>query len=79
MIEEMNSKLVELADKDSIYEEAAPMLFGDQFAKQAKDREDQLRTVDRATVRTEYHRPQNFHNRRPQSPPRGQREPWPSR
>lgn len=32
----MNSKLVELAEKDSIYEEVAPMLFGDQFAKEAK-------------------------------------------
>ena len=41
-IEEMNSKLVELADKDSIYEEAPPMLFGDHFAKEAKEREDQL-------------------------------------
>lgn len=37
-IEEMNSKLVELAEKDAIYEEAAPMLFGDQFAKEAKER-----------------------------------------
>ena len=42
--EEMNSKLVELhvhvAEKDSIYEKASPMLFGDQFAKEAKERED---------------------------------------
>ena len=30
-IEEMNGKLEELADKDAIYEKAAPMLFGDQF------------------------------------------------
>ena len=35
-IEEMNSKLVELADKDSIYEEAPLMLFGDQFTKEAR-------------------------------------------
>ena len=63
--EEMNGKLVELAEKDSIYEEAAPMLFGDQFAKEAKDREDQLRALDRATSRTNFHRPQNFQNRRP--------------
>ena len=37
-IEEMNGKLVELAEKDSIYEKAAPMQFGDQFAKEAKER-----------------------------------------
>ena len=53
-IEEMNSKLVELADKDSIYEEAPPMLFGDHFAKEAKEREDQLRALDRATGRSQF-------------------------
>ena len=37
-IAEMNNKLIELAEKDSIYEDASPMLFGDQFAKQAKER-----------------------------------------
>ena len=37
-IEEMNGKLVELADKDAIYEDAPPMLFGDCFAKEAKER-----------------------------------------
>ena len=41
-IEEMNGKLVELADKDSIYEEAPLMCFGDWFAKEVKDGEDQL-------------------------------------
>ena len=35
-IEEMNGKLVELAEKDSIYEKAAPMVFGDQFARRQK-------------------------------------------
>ena len=35
----MNSKIVELAGKDSIYKEAATMLFGDLFAKDAKERE----------------------------------------
>ena len=41
-IAEINSELIELAEKDSIYEDASPMLFGDQFAKEAKEREDQL-------------------------------------
>ena len=56
-IEEMNGKLVELAEKDS---KAAPMLFGDQFAKEAKEREDQLRALDRATNCSNFQRPQNF-------------------
>ena len=50
-IAEMNFKLIELAEKDSIYEDASPMLFGDQFAKEAKEREDQLRCLDRASGR----------------------------
>ena len=71
-IEEMNSKLVELAEKDTIYEEAAPMLFGDQFAKEAKEREDQLRALDRATNRsTHFKRQQNFHSRCPHGFRRG--------
>ena len=61
-IAEMNYKLIELAEKDSIYEDAPPMLFGDQFAKEAKEREDQLRCLDRASGRG---RNQNFYNRRP--------------
>ena len=69
-IEEMNSKLVELADKDSIYEEA-PLMFGDHFAKEAKEREDQLRALDRATGRSQFQKPQNFYNRRPQGFRRG--------
>ena len=38
------------------------MLFGDQFAK---EREDQLRALDRATNRSNFQRPQNFQCRRP--------------
>ena len=59
-IEEMNGKLVELAEKDSIYEKAAPALFGDQFAKKAKEKEDQLRALNRATNRSNFQRPQNY-------------------
>ena len=56
-IEEVNGKLVELTDKDAIYEEAPPMLFSDHFAKEAKEREDQLRALDRATGRFQFQRP----------------------
>ena len=34
---DMNPKL---AESDTIFEDAAPNLFGDKFAKEAKDRED---------------------------------------
>ena len=53
----MNPKLTDLADMDSIYEKAAPQLFGDQFAAEAKNREDQLKCLDRASGRG---RGQNF-------------------
>ena len=66
-IAEMNNKLIELAEKDSIYEDASPMLFGDQFAKQAKEREDQLRCLDRASGRGKN---QNFYSHRPPGPSR---------
>ena len=51
----MNRKLVELADKDAIHEEAPPMLFGDHFVKKAKDREDQLRALDKGPHFSPWH------------------------
>ena len=67
-ITDMNPKLTDLADMDSIYEKAAPQLFGDQFAAEAKNREDQLRCLDRASGRG---RGQNFQYGRPPSFRRG--------
>ncbi len=67
-ISEMNNKLIELSEKDSIYEKAPPLLFGDQFAKEAKEREEQLRCLDKASNRG---KPQPFYNRRPQAQRRG--------
>ena len=48
-IAEMNPKLIDLSEKDAIYENAPPFLFGDQFAKEAKEREEQLRCLDKAS------------------------------
>ena len=45
--------------------DAPPMLFGDQFTKEAKEREEQLRCLDKASGRG---RSQNFHHRCPQAP-----------
>ena len=50
-IMDMNPKLVDMAESDTIFEDAAPNLFDDKFAKEAKDREDQLRCLDRASGR----------------------------
>ena len=50
-IMDMNPKLVDMAESDTIFEDAAPNLFGDKFAKEAKDRKDQLRCLDRASGR----------------------------
>ena len=44
------------------------MLFGDSFAKEAKEREEQLRCLHRASDRG---RQQDFHNGRPQTIQRG--------
>ena len=43
---DMNPKLVNMAESDTIFEDAAPNLLGDKFAKEAKDHEDQLRCLD---------------------------------
>ena len=51
----MNLKLMVMEEKDFIFAEAAPGLFWDNFAKEAKDREDQLRCLDRASSRGKSH------------------------
>ena len=50
-IAEMIHKLIDLSERDSIYENAPPFLFGDQFAKEAKERKEQLRCLDWASSR----------------------------
>lgn len=45
----MNGKHGKLADKEDIYVDAAPMLFGDGFTKEVREHEDQLRCLDRAS------------------------------
>ena len=64
----MNNKLIELSEKDSIYEDAPPMLLVDQFAKETKEREEQLRCLDKASGRG---KSQNFYGRHPQAQHRG--------
>ena len=68
-IMDMNPKLVDMAEADTIFEDAAPDLFGDKFAKEAKEREDQLRCLDRASGRGR--NPQHFQYGRPLAPRRG--------
>ena len=48
-IMDMNPKIADLAERDSIYEKAAPSLFGEKFCKEAKEHEEQLRCLDKAS------------------------------
>jgi hypothetical protein len=69
---DMNLKLLDLADKDSILEKADLELSGENFAKEAKEREDQLCSLDRASGgrgRPQHH--QNFYQSRPLATCRG--------
>ena len=43
---DMNPKI---AERDSIYEKAAPSLFGEKFCKEAKEHEEQLCCLDEAS------------------------------
>ena len=43
---DMNPKFSDLAEKDAIYEDAAPELFSDKFAKEVKECEEQLRCLE---------------------------------
>ena len=54
-IMDMNPKLVDMAESDTIFEDAVPNLFGN---KQAKDREDQLQVLG-LSLRTRQ-KPQTF-------------------
>ena len=38
-----------MADEDAIYKNAAPNLFGEGFTKKAKERDDELRVLQKAT------------------------------
>ena len=48
-LKELNPKLTDLSEEDSIYAEASPKLFGDKFYKEAKEREEQLKSLDKST------------------------------
>ena len=48
-IKDMNPKIADLSEKDAIYEKAAPALFGEKFAKEAKEHEEQLRCLNKAS------------------------------
>ena len=48
-IMDMNPKIANLAERDSIYEKAAPSLFGEKFCKEVKEHEEQLRSLDKAS------------------------------
>ena len=45
----MNPRLVDMAKDDTIYRSAAPALFGDGFCKKAKERDEELKCLNKAT------------------------------
>ena len=55
-IQSMNSRLVDMAEDDSLYKEAAPCLFGDGFCKKAKERDDELKCLSQTTKPTSHTR-----------------------
>ena len=45
-LQHMNSRLADMADDDTVYLEAAPALFGEGFAKKAKERDEELKSLN---------------------------------
>ena len=48
-IESMNPNLIDLAEDDSMFQSAPPLLFGEGFAKKAKERDEELKCLNQAT------------------------------
>ncbi len=73
----MNPCLTDMAEDDSLFITAAPALFGDDFAKKEKERDEELKCLNQATKTpyqmewavphtqgtTPYHRDRCFHDR----------------
>lgn len=51
-LQSMNSRLVDMAEDDSLYAAAAPSLFGEGFTKKAKERDDELKCLNQASKPT---------------------------
>ena len=51
-ISSMNRSLVDMADDDDSFREAAPALFGDGFSKRAKERSEELRCLSQVSSET---------------------------
>ena len=48
-LQDMNPRLTDMADDDTIYKTAAPALFGDGFCKKAKERDEELKCLNQAS------------------------------
>lgn len=48
-LKSLNSGLVDMAEDDFLFRNAAPSLFGDGFSKKAKERDEELRCLNQAT------------------------------
>ena len=69
-IEAMNPSLTDLAEDDEAFTKAAPLLFGEGFAKKAKERDEELKCLNKASKHPSFkpgQNPQFFRGSRPQT------------
>jgi len=48
-LQSMNTRLLDMADDDSLFKSAPPLLFGEGFCKKAKERDDELKCLNQAS------------------------------
>ena len=52
----MNNRLVDMAEDDHLFAKVAPNLFGDSFAKKAKEHDEELKCLNHASLQGRDHR-----------------------
>lgn len=55
-IANMNNRLLDMAEDDHLFAKAAPNLFGDSFAKKAKEHDEELKCLNHASLQGRDHR-----------------------
>lgn len=57
IIQDLNPNLVEMAEDNKVFSNAAPWILGDDFAKKAKERDEELKSLSQAIKRPHSSRP----------------------
>lgn len=63
-IANMNYRLVDMAEDDQLFAKAAPILFGDGFANKAKERDEELKCLNHASLQGRDHRKTGLDDRK---------------